>query len=266
MILKRYGETVQSVELNFDSRAMTEIGFRRDRKLSMPSEEFAERYEAVETLEFTADADGAVQDEAERAVLSALEEQVRALEGKLDESQVILIESAQGVDYPKTRDRKRNEARDGEIRAHFHWTIDPPLRVGVYRANTCEPGPRSRMRTPLGHAALGVLVLGVATCTFERRPDRAPDTDPANGTRQTATADSVIAVVGGFHDAVERGDLARAASYLDEDAEVYDRSLGADGRASARSARPRGRLVGWIGRRAHVSDHDRAGRDRPRGR
>ena len=116
MILKRYGETVQSVELNFDSRAMTEIGFRRDRKLSMPSEEFAERYEAVETFEFTADADGVVQDEAERAVLSDLEEQVRALEGKLGESQVVLIESAQGVDYPKTRDRsgtRHGTARSG---------------------------------------------------------------------------------------------------------------------------------------------------------
>ena len=82
------------------------------------------------------------------------------------------------------------------------------------------------MRTPLGRAALGILAFGVATCTFERRPDRAPDSDPGNGTRAAAAADSVIAVVAAFHEALERGDLARAADYLHVDAEVYDRSIG----------------------------------------
>ena len=35
MILKQYGTTYQSVETNFNPRALTEIAFRRDRAFSI---------------------------------------------------------------------------------------------------------------------------------------------------------------------------------------------------------------------------------------
>jgi len=40
MILLRYGTTIQSVEPNFDSKAFTEIGFRRDRGYSSLASDF----------------------------------------------------------------------------------------------------------------------------------------------------------------------------------------------------------------------------------
>ena len=44
MILRRYGKTFESVELNFDSKALNEIGFRRDREQSFDAEEFGSTY------------------------------------------------------------------------------------------------------------------------------------------------------------------------------------------------------------------------------
>ena len=132
MILKRYGTRLHSVEPDFDSRALTEIGFRRDRRLSLGAEDFAEEYEAVETLELSASADGPVHDHAERELLRNLERELRRVEADAGEG-VVVIESAQGVDYPKTRDRKQNQVRDGRNRLYFHWTVDPPLRVSVFR-------------------------------------------------------------------------------------------------------------------------------------
>ena len=46
MILRRYGTTMQSVETNFDSKAFTEIGFRRDHAFSAP-DDFLARHERV---------------------------------------------------------------------------------------------------------------------------------------------------------------------------------------------------------------------------
>ena len=132
MILKRYGAKLHSVRPDFDSRALTEIGFRRDRRLSLAAEDFAEEYEAVETLELSANADGPVHDRAERELLRNLERELSRVEADAGEG-VVVIESAQGVDYPKTRDRKRNQIREGRNRLYFHWTVDPPLRVGVFR-------------------------------------------------------------------------------------------------------------------------------------
>ena len=132
MILKRYGTRLHSVRPNFDSRALTEIGFRRDRRFSLGAEDFADEYEAEETLELSADADGPVHDRAERELLRNLERELRRVEADAGEG-VVVIESAQGVDYPKTRDRKRNQIREGRNRLYFHWTVDPPLRVSVYR-------------------------------------------------------------------------------------------------------------------------------------
>ncbi len=133
MILRRYGKNYQSVELNFDSRAMTEIGFRRDHVVSIPTEEFERGYDSVETLELAADAEGAVHDAVEQEVLAALARKVREVEDRLGDGEVLVVESEQGNDYPKTRDRKTTRVTDGETRMYFHWTIDPPLRMGVYR-------------------------------------------------------------------------------------------------------------------------------------
>jgi hypothetical protein len=133
MILKKYGNTVQSVEINFDARAMTEVGFRRDRAFSISVDDFESQYEQVDSIELESTAEGDVQDEAEKAVLAGLEAQLRDLDERLGEGEVLLILSEQGVDYPKTVDEKKNVIVGGQNRLHFYWRIDPPLRLGRYR-------------------------------------------------------------------------------------------------------------------------------------
>ena len=49
MILRRYGTSYQSVDLNFDSKALNEVGFRRNRVRSIATEEFESSYVLVET-------------------------------------------------------------------------------------------------------------------------------------------------------------------------------------------------------------------------
>lgn len=133
MILKKYGKNLHSVEINFDARAMTEIGFRRNHETSISVEEFEDRYVRDELHELTAESEGSVQDEAEVAVLDTLADRLQSLDGGLPVGQVLVIESEQGTDYPKTRDDKKNVVVDGKNRFHFVWRIDPPLRVGQYR-------------------------------------------------------------------------------------------------------------------------------------
>ncbi len=133
MILKQYGTSYQSVEPNFDCRALTEIAFRRDRQFSIPTEEFETRYEKVEERAFSAEAEGDVHDQAEGELLDALESQVQAALDELGEDEILVVESKEGADYPKTRDTKKNVVRDGENRLYFYWRVDPPLRMGVYR-------------------------------------------------------------------------------------------------------------------------------------
>ena len=62
-----------------------------------------------------------------------LESRLRDRLGALGEGEVLLVESEQGNDYPKTRDEKKTVAVEGENRLHFTWRVEPPLRVGVYR-------------------------------------------------------------------------------------------------------------------------------------
>ncbi len=134
MIVRRYGSTVQSVVPNFDSRAMTEIGFVRTTDLSIPAAEFAERYEQVEERALVATAEGDVKVEAEQALLDDLLEQIAELRAGLTEEMLILVESQPGRDYPKLRDQTTVRVVGGiENRLHFTWTVDPPLRLGVYR-------------------------------------------------------------------------------------------------------------------------------------
>lgn len=133
MILKRYGNTYHSVEPNFDARALTEIGFRRNRAFSIPAEEFRERYEKLREETVAAQAEGEIHDAVEQELLRRLEGGVAALRQGLQEGEVLVVESLEGDDYPKTRDRKQSVVVDGQNRFYFYWWVEPPLRLGVYR-------------------------------------------------------------------------------------------------------------------------------------
>lgn len=133
MILKKYGNSFQSVVPNFNPRALTEIAFRRDHAFSVPKQEFEEAYEKVDERSITAETEGDVQDEAEQTLMEALEERVAEAEAGLDEGDVLVLESQEGEDYPKTRDRKKKVIEEGENRLYFYWWVEPPLRLGVYR-------------------------------------------------------------------------------------------------------------------------------------
>jgi hypothetical protein len=133
MILKQYGTSYHSVETNFNPRALTEIGFRRDRAFTISVEEFEAGYEKVDERIVTAETEGDVHDHAEDALLKALEGAVQeALDG-LGDGDFVVVESREGEDYPKTRDRKKNVVVDGENRFYFYWRVEPPLRLGIYR-------------------------------------------------------------------------------------------------------------------------------------
>jgi hypothetical protein len=133
VIAKRYGSKMQSVMPNFDARAMNEVGFQRDNEWSMPTDEFLESYEKVETHELTAAAEGEVQGEAEERLLESLQEQLAAVEKTVGDEGVLMVESEQGVDYPKTRHRQTSQLVGNENRLYFRFTVEPPLRVAVYR-------------------------------------------------------------------------------------------------------------------------------------
>ena len=132
MIFRQYGSTYHSVETNFDSKARTEVGFRRDRRVEIPTAEFEERYEKVGTHELEADAEGYVHDEVEQAALDALEADLAEILDGLGEREILVVES-HGTDQAKTRAVQKNVVLEGENRLHFTVRVDPPLRLGVYR-------------------------------------------------------------------------------------------------------------------------------------
>ena len=136
MILKRYGETLHSVELNFDSKALTEIGFKRDRSFSLPAHELASGYASTQTHELSAKSEGWVQDEVEHQLLLDLERQVAEIKKDTDTHELLLIESEQGVDYPKTRTEQKTVLVEGENKLYFYIRVEPPLRIGRYRKRT----------------------------------------------------------------------------------------------------------------------------------
>lgn len=133
MILKRYGTSYQSVEPNFESKALNEIGFRRDRALAVPVAEFEDGYDRVASHELTAEAQGDVQDHTEQLLLDRLLAQLVALHGALEDAEILLVENGDGSDWPKTRQSISNVVVEGENRLHFSYTMAPALRVGVYR-------------------------------------------------------------------------------------------------------------------------------------
>jgi hypothetical protein len=129
MLYRRYGTTVQRVEPNFDARAMTEVGFRRTGGDAIPTEEFEASYERVGGHELTAEASAPVKDEAEAELMERLLARLNEVIQGAGEETLVLVESQAGHDYPKTRDRMTTVGGS----TTFHWTVDPPLRVGVYR-------------------------------------------------------------------------------------------------------------------------------------
>jgi hypothetical protein len=133
VILRRYGTTIQSVVTNFDSKAFTEIGFRREEQFAS-YDDFLSNYERVSEHALVAESEGNVQDEVESALLEDLLAQLGELNAGLGEREYLLVESEQGRDYPKTRTRQKNVVVDGENRLRFYATVDPPLAVAVFRA------------------------------------------------------------------------------------------------------------------------------------
>jgi hypothetical protein len=133
MIFRKYGKSYHSVVPNFDSRAMTEVGFQKSGDHSLETAEFEAAYERVEGRELTAIAEGTVQNQVEKQMLDDLHAQLLELERSAGEDAVIVVESEQGKDYPKTREKATNKVVGHENKLHFERTIDPPLRVAVYR-------------------------------------------------------------------------------------------------------------------------------------
>ena len=77
-------------------------------------------------------ADGYVQDEAEQSLLADLEGRLGRFEEELSTDEVLLVESEQGTDYPKTHTQQKTVVHEGENRLYFTITVHPPLRVGLY--------------------------------------------------------------------------------------------------------------------------------------
>ena len=132
MILRAYGETLQSVSIEFDSKAFNEVGFRRDRQHSIPVADFERDWERVEGHEISAQDEGTVQDHTKQRMLDAMESEVRTLLDVLSDDEVLRIESGER-DWPKTRDRQKKVVVDGENRLHFQAWVEPPLRVAIWR-------------------------------------------------------------------------------------------------------------------------------------
>jgi hypothetical protein len=133
MIVRRYGRNMESVRPNFDPLAMTELGFRRDREWSMPADDFADSHVRESLHELVADAEGDVQIDVETRVVRDIESQLLHLEEQAPPGHLLVIENEQGVDQAKTGGRQSSVLVGGENRLHFHWTVDPPLKVGIYR-------------------------------------------------------------------------------------------------------------------------------------
>lgn len=133
MILKRYGTALHSVELNFDANALTEIGFRRDREHSVPVEEFRDAWTQVEEYALDGAEEGWVQTEVEKKMLDHLVADIEEILAGMEAGEVLLVESEQGIDYPKARGSHKVVVEGGENRKFFRSWVEPPLRMGRYR-------------------------------------------------------------------------------------------------------------------------------------
>lgn len=132
MIVRQYGTKMHGVEPNFDAHAMNEVGFRRDNEWSMAVDEFVDAYDRIEVHDLTATAEGEVQARAEEELLQSLEQQLRSLAATAGDG-VLVVESEPGTGYPKTRHTQSTRVVDGLNRLYFRFTVEPPLRVAIYR-------------------------------------------------------------------------------------------------------------------------------------
>lgn len=136
MILRRYGTTYHSVEPDFNSKAMNEVGFRRDGGFSLPAGELDERFEVQGAHELEGHSEGDVQIEAEERLLQQLLEDLRGLEAGVPEGGYLVVQSEAGKDWPRLRSEQRTTVVAMENRLHFTWRVEPPLRVAVYTPRT----------------------------------------------------------------------------------------------------------------------------------
>jgi hypothetical protein len=132
MIFRRYGTSYQSVDIDFDAKALNDVGFRRNRERSEPVENFERVHAAIETVELTAEAEGPVQYETKQVLLDRLRDKLEALAGRLPDGGILVVENESGHDYPKTRQVTKNVIEGGENRLYFEYTMAPPLRVTLY--------------------------------------------------------------------------------------------------------------------------------------
>lgn len=133
MILRRYGTSYHSVDMDFDAKALNEFSFRRNREHSVAADDLESSYEVVATHELAEEAQGPVQSETEQEMLDRLAARIRELLTGLAEGEVLVVENAMGHDYPKPRQHTRNVVEHGENRLHFEYTMSPPLRVTIRR-------------------------------------------------------------------------------------------------------------------------------------
>lgn len=133
MILKRYGAFYHSVKPNFNPTAITEIGFLRDREFSIRVSDFDSGYQPGETVALAAEADADVQRHAEKALLTKLEDALQERVAGLVPGQLLVVANERD-DWPKTRERREAVIVEGENRFHFHWWVDPPLRLAIHDA------------------------------------------------------------------------------------------------------------------------------------
>ena len=133
MLIRRYGSNIQSVEPNFQPNALTEIAFTRTDEFRSDTETFHEEWQKTESHEVTGETEGNVKTEVESALLVDLRSQLDAIVADAGEDAVVLVENGPGPDHPKMRDSTKTLVVAGENRLRFTYTVDPPLRVAVYR-------------------------------------------------------------------------------------------------------------------------------------
>jgi hypothetical protein len=133
MLVRRYGSTIQTVEPNFDAKAMTEIGFRRIDGFHMPVDDFEKEYQRIGEYLISGKSDAATQKDAEESLLAELLQQIGVLQRGLADGDVLLFENEPGKDFPRLHEQQKGVLVDGQNKIHFFWHVDPPIRLGHRR-------------------------------------------------------------------------------------------------------------------------------------
>lgn len=129
-LARQYGERIHAVRPRFDARALTEIAFERLEE-AWPAEEWLASHERVGEHDLTAEAEGEVKDEAEHLLLERLQQRLQATLMELPDDATALVENGPR-DHPKTRDTTTEIVHPLGNRMHFHYRVEPPLRLGIY--------------------------------------------------------------------------------------------------------------------------------------